>query len=294
MKRILVTGCAGPVGVALGQQLLAQGHYVIGVDINAKAPAPASERHRIVSASHPGMVQALYSIACRTRADLVIPTVSEELPVLARAVADGEFPTPTVISPPEGVDVANDKFFTMMALASKRIPVPLFGLPSEFVCLEDAFRELGAPLILKPRVSRGGRGVQVIDPGSRLDWASLDDSLIVQEFAPGTEFAPVVHMPRGTGEPRTFVLQKTGLKEGRVGNATGVELVPSWRQPAVGVLAARTAAALCLTGPVDVDIRMRANGTPVVLEVNARFGANSRSAPRLLEHVLCDFLPKVP
>jgi carbamoyl-phosphate synthase large subunit len=44
-----------------------------------------------------------------------------------------------------------------------------------------------------------------------------------------------------------------------------------------------------LTGPVDVDIRRLADGTPVVLEVNARFGANSTYAPELLDMALANW-----
>jgi carbamoyl-phosphate synthase large subunit len=47
--------------------------------------------------------------------------------------------------------------------------------------------------------------------------------------------------------------------------------------------------ALGLTGPVDVDVRRRADGTPVVLGVTARFGRNSGLAPEMLDAVLGAF-----
>ena len=54
----------------------------------------------------------------------------------------------------------------------------------------------------------------------------------------------------------------------------------------VALLAVRAGRALKLTGPVDLDVRRLADGRPVILEVNARFGANSSLAPEILEHVL--------
>ena len=51
-------------------------------------------------------------------------------------------------------------------------------------------------------------------------------------------------------------------------------------------LALAAVEALGLTGPVDLDIRRMPDGTPVVLEINARFGANSAAAPELLSAVL--------
>ena len=47
--------------------------------------------------------------------------------------------------------------------------------------------------------------------------------------------------------------------------------------------------AVRLQGPLDVDIRRRADGTPVVLEVNARFGANSAHAPEILTALLTNY-----
>ena len=47
-------------------------------------------------------------------------------------------------------------------------------------------------------------------------------------------------------------------------------------------------------GPVDIDIRRDATGTPRVLEVNARFGANSQAVPELLGLLLRDLDPGDP
>jgi carbamoyl-phosphate synthase large subunit len=76
------------------------------------------------------------------------------------------------------------------------------------------------------------------------------------------------------------VLRKVGLRDGETGNALGVVRVDL---PAVRDIAIRAARALGLAGPVDVDVRLRRDGTPAVLEINARLGANSLSATEVLE-----------
>ena len=75
------------------------------------------------------------------------------------------------------------------------------------------------------------------------------------------------------------MLHKTAMKEGRVGNAAAVERATD---QAVADLARETASVIGLTGPLDMDIRYTEAGRPVLLEVNARFGANSEHAPEIL------------
>ena len=84
------------------------------------------------------------------------------------------------------------------------------------------------------------------------------------------------------------VLRKTGLTGGGWGNATGVARDDD--RPAVAALARDAVAALGITGPADVDVRMDEHDRPVVLEVNARFGAQSAAAPEVLRAVLDEYL----
>jgi len=143
---------------------------------------------------------------------------------------------------------------------------------------------LGWPCLGKPRVGRGGRGVTVYH---KQDWeaiTALDDRFILQEFAPGTDYAPNVYLD-GTGHAVVVVLEKTRLKEGIVGNALEVQRVDT---PDVAALAVSAGRALGFRGPLDVDVRRRAAGLPVVLEINARFGANLAHAPEVLDAMLAD------
>jgi D-alanine-D-alanine ligase-like ATP-grasp enzyme len=81
-------------------------------------------------------------------------------------------------------------------------------------------------------------------------------------------------------------LEKTLLKEGIVGNALEVRRVEA---PDVAELAIAAGRALGFSGPIDVDVRRRADGTPVVLEINARFGANILHAPEILDATLAAY-----
>ena len=114
--------------------------------------------------------------------------------------------------------------------------------------------------------------------------------LLWQEFAPGEEYAPNLYLAAEPADDVVVVLCKTELKHGRHGNAVGVERVDGCAHADAGAVALRAARAIGLRGPVDVDVRRRADGVPVVLEINARFGANSAHAPEVLDRLLDEYL----
>ncbi|MEO3940238.1 ATP-grasp domain-containing protein [Paenarthrobacter nicotinovorans] len=294
MVRVLVTGVGGPAGFSLARQLMDLGHWVLGVDMK-RFPASTADALSVVSpSSAPGYLWELRGLVAAHGIDLVVPTVSDELVMVADA-RDGFAPgVEVMIADPAPVRIANDKYLTMKCLANANVSVPDFALPGDFSSINEAMARLGGSLVVKPRVSRGGRGVQLLErtaDGARKAaeaWSFLDDSWIVQRFAPGTEYAPVVFRPwQDSGQEELVgVLEKVELKQGRIGNALSVKRVDGQETTDVAGLAQEASAALGLVGPVDIDIRRMWDRTPVVLEVNARFGANSAYVPELLERVL--------
>jgi carbamoyl-phosphate synthase large subunit len=104
--------------------------------------------------------------------------------------------------------------------------------------------------------------------------------VVWQAFLPGEEFDVNLFVERDGRVPAVVVLRKTGLREGEVGNATGVERV---ERPDLAALAMAAARALRLEGPLDVDVRVGHDGRPAVLEVNARIGANVLTAREVLD-----------
>ncbi|WP_210506487.1 ATP-grasp domain-containing protein [Naasia sp. SYSU D00057] len=285
--RVLVTGASGPAGRALLVQLDERGIPAIGADLVADGRDPRVLQ--VPAADDPNLLGELRRIVADHRIDVVIPTVSEELPRLSRAAASLGPDVAVIVGAPGPVDACHDKLATARTLSARGVPVPAFALASEVGGMAEAFDRLGFPFVAKPRVSRGGRGVVVVRSEADLDWASLDDRWILQEFAPGTEYAPVVYRSGSPGAPSTVaVLEKTALKGGEIGNAVAVRRRMGAAVSDVRQLAVQAIAALGLTGPADIDVRRRRDGAPVVLEVNARFGANSRSAPELLDRVLTE------
>lgn len=279
--KILVTGIGGPAGRNVSLLLLERGHTVGGTDMR-RVSLPDVTYHPVPPACDPTFLPTLASLAEEGGADLLIPTVQEELPIIAAHRA--EVTVPVVIAPYPAVHLADDKLLTAQALAAAGTPIPRFARPSELHGPEDVTSRIGWPCLSKPRVGRGGRGITVYDsPDQWPRIAALGDTFIVQEFAFGTDYAPNIFLPPGGDSAVVVVLEKTGLREGRTGNAVGVRRVLA---PDVSAVALSAVHALGLTGPLDVDIRRRADGTPVILEINARFGANVAHAPEVLDAML--------
>lgn len=266
MTRILVTGACGPAGRSLLDQLAARGVAAVGCDL-APAPRPDCEIIGALPANHPGYLPQLRGFIADFDVDLLIPTVQEELPIVA---ASG-IPQ-ALISPIGAVEVAADKWLTHQRLAAAGIAVPV-TYPAEEAPADAA---LGSPALSKPRISRGGRGIIVHESGD----LPRTPGLIVSEFVPGAEYC--VQVVRGIGDV-AVVLEKTALREGRVGNADAVRRVDA---PDIAELAVAACDVVGIHGPCDLDVRRRADGDPVVLEINARFGAQSAHAPELLDAVL--------
>ena len=299
MTTVLVTGAGGPAGASLGRQLAerrdAEGRPLatVGVDLAPLAGGPFGRTATVAAAADAAYAPSMLAAVERFRPDLVIPTVQDELPqaaVLADVLAARSAPGgAVVIADAHSSGLAADKLLTMWTLAAAGVAVPAYAPASDLPDAGAALAWAGGPVVVKPRVSRGGRGVTVVEKPTDLDWARTDASWIVQGFVDGPEYAPQVYRSPRTGETTVVVLAKTVLKEGRVGNAAEAERVPDGSVPAVAAIAAAAVDALGLVGPVDMDVRLDGDGRPFVLEVNGRFGALSAGAPELLDHVLAEW-----
>src|SRR5512138_564516 len=278
-RTVVVTGVGGPAGSAAARWFHERGLPVVGTDVR-EVPSPGSFR-RATAVADLGFASALLALVDTERPGLLVPTVSEELPavaqmrpsILARGCA-------VAIGPAMGVAVAGDKLHTAEACARMGIPVPRTlraGTPRA-----EVVATLGLPVLSKPRVGRGGRGVRVHRTEAEV-LAAPGGDVVWQEFVPGEEFDVTLYLEPSGELAAGVVLRKTALKEGDVGNAAAVERCEA---PDVLEVAVRAARGLELWGPLDVDVRRRRDGTPVLLEVNARLGAHSLAASEVLEALL--------
>jgi carbamoylphosphate synthase large subunit len=275
--KVVVTGVGGPAGRVAAEWFVRRGLAVVGADMR-EVVSPATAFQRLPAALDPEFPAALLALAAGHPGALLVPTVSEELPIVARLrpeiLARG---CALAIGSAQGVEIAGDKLRTARTLAARSVPVPQ-TMAAETPRGELA-AALGLPLLVKPRLGRGGRGVRVLRTAAEVESVAGDD-VVFQEFIPGEEYDVNLFVERDGAIAAAVVLRKTALRDGETGNAAGVERAEHGAVLRVAVLAAR---ALELCGPLDVDVRLRRDGSPAVLEVNARLGANALSAAEVLE-----------
>ena len=181
--RVLVTGAGGPAGVNVIRALLERGHHVVALDSDPLAAGLhlASEGHLIVRADDPSFVDRLLATVRIREAEVVICTLAEEMLVLAERADEIVDRVAVWLPRPEAIEACLDKWRFACAMTRAGVSIP----PTA----EGPSPDVPGPWVVKPRRSRGSRGVVFAD-----DEAELESALrsthepIVQTRMNGREF----------------------------------------------------------------------------------------------------------
>ena len=276
--RVLVTGIGGPSGRAATTALQERGFFVLGADMRTVAHK-ADNFVQVPAAGDTNYPDVLRDLVRDHGIGWLFPTVAEELVVVSEMAQELRANGVAVfISAPAPVRICHDKWLTSQALLSRGVPVPASAIGKHD---DPSVISLGFPAVSRPRIGRGGRNVVVHD-GPGITPTATEP--IWQEFMSGTEYDVlcVRHPEPPNRMMMCQVYEKITMKEGRVGNATDVAAVD---MPDIAKLAWNAASTLGLTGPLDMDIRRSHDGTPRILEINARVGAQALKTPALVQLV---------
>lgn len=260
-RRVLVTGCGGPAGIAVLRELVALGVTPVAADCDPYAAGlHLGQRSCLLPpADSPDYPDRLLAAAVASGSDAVIVTVAEEL--LRLAGSEPDFAAHGVAAWfPSYRTVADclDKwaFAGRVDAAGVAAPRTALGGPGD----------LPGPWILKPRVGRGSRDVHPVDDPA--DFPTLLRRVprpLVQTRLPGREFT-------------------VDCLVGRDGTVLGA--VPRWRAQTragistrgttfadtrIDVLVKELTGALDLTAVCNVQGFLDDDGPARVVEVNPRF-----------------------
>ncbi len=241
----------------------------------------------------PAYVDALLDICKKEKIDVLLPIMSVELNALAenrdRFAAVG---TRVSVSEPAALAIANDKKRLLDALRGQGLPcadyasvgsveelrekAALLGYPEKRVCVKAArgsgsrgFRILDArasrfDLFLHEKPSAGVLRLEEL--AAILEEADVFPELLVMEYLPGAEYS--VDLLADQGKTLVGCCRKSLRMENSI--MLDAQIVDA---PEVLALCSRVTEQLGLDGNIGFDLRLRADGTPLILECNPRITA---------------------
>ncbi len=299
--KILMTGAGSPGGPGIIKclKMASESWDLIVADANPKATGRylTSEFVQLPVASDDCFVETLMKVCLEQGIDLVLPLVTAELFKLsARKDEFARAGIRVVVSDERGLIVANDKIALYKALKEASIPVPDFRLASDVDQLTKAVHDLGypeRPVVMKPGVSNGSRGVRVLD--TRKDafellfhekpshiYSTLDDilhivgqntlpPLLVSEYLPGDEIT-IDSIITG-GEIKFIVARVRERMNAGISVAGRFEIHEDIFQ-----ICAKIARILRLDGPIGFQFKRSSAGTYQIIEMNPRLQGTSVAA----------------
>lgn len=270
--RVLVTGA----GALLGQGIIRSlRRSALDATIIAADPSPLSaglywsdEAELVPMASDPAYLDEIEALLRRTRPDAVLIGFNRELPHFAgaRERIEREHGLKVVVSPPEAIAIAEDKWLTARFLRDRGFTPPDSALAGQVDALVS---RVGYPLVVKPRTGTRSYGVSIVQSDDELRKA-LDDGtdVVVQEHvgSPEEEFTAGVLCIEG--EAAASIVMRRDLRDGNTYRAYVDDFPELHRE------VRRIGAALGAHGPLNVQFRLK-QGRVVPFELNARFSGTT-------------------
>jgi len=268
MKRtILLTGAGGVAIPFLITSLRNKGYRVLTADMDGQAAGLfiADKSFVIPAGASLEFLPALRSICLRENVDVFIPLVDEELVAAIELERDGI----NVILPNiEFVKTCLDKYALMQSLYRAGISVPKTYL------LHDAFDYTSCvfPMIIKPRVGRGSRGVCKVNSQEEIEkylknTHYTSESLLLQEYILGPEYTVSVVVWRD-GNVQAVIPKEIISKRGIT------RLAVTRYNKLIEDLCILVQEKLHADGPFNVQLCLDDNGQPYIFEINPRFSTS--------------------
>lgn len=263
--KVLVTGCGGDIGLAIGRILQEErcAAAVIGCDIEADHAGWVffDDCFVVERATSSNYMDSLMQLVEKEHIDLVIPSSEPELRTL---YANDFFGRKDLFltANKKAMEVGFDKYRTAEFLQKHGLPHPwtqiaAYGMPQEFPC------------ILKSRTGCGSKDVRILTEENNCDQVFESKDEIFQELIEGDDAEYTCGLFRSSsGEIRSIILRRK-LRGGLTGS--GIVETNSEIEELLHAIALH----LDLQGSINVQLRLRA-GIPYVFEINPRFSSTVR------------------
>lgn len=278
---VLVLACGGNVGhgilkaLALSELPL----RVIGADVSADKAGMYTVDRAFVSpwAYDPGFLNWLLKLCREEKIDAIIGSAEPILKILAseqdRVLK--ETGAICVVSSAETFLIGDDKLETSRWLARHGFPSPAFADSADAAAVTALAKAHGYPLVAKPRMGGGSRGLLRIERATELDPVRGRPGYVVEQHIGdgGAEFTVGCFSDREARLRGTIVMRR----ELQHGTTVWVE---AGEFPEVREASERIVRALKPVGPCNLQLRMH-HGVPHCFEFQVRFSGTTPLRTRM-------------
>lgn len=270
--KVLVTGA----GALLGQGIIrALRGSTLPTHIAACDPSPlaaglywADSAYLIPFATAADYGNRVRALLARVRPDAVLLGTDVELHFFARhrAELEKEFNTKIIVSSPEVVQIADDKWLTYLFLRDNGFSHPDSALPDD---VSPLVARKGYPLVVKPRHGARSVGVSVVQNSAELSYAlARGKDLVVQECVGGPEDEHTSGLICFEGRCLACITMRRDLRDGNTYRAFPLPSFP------LDAELRRIAEKLAPYGPVNFQFRF-VEGQAKIFEINGRFSGTT-------------------
>lgn len=292
---VLISGIGGPggTGTIKSLRLIKERKIkIVGVDMDKDAAALVLvDKHYLVPAAEDKrFLPELLKISKKERVEVILPLSGSDVYLLSCAKKEfAKHGIKILISEPEVLKIANNKYLLLKHCQKNGIPTPIFYLAKNYREFKKAVLSLGYPqkkVCFKPTISKGTRGFRILSQKfDRLDslvsskstefLMTLEEAesifqktkkfpeLLVMEYLPGDEYSVDALADNGKAiviVPRLREKIKMGISV--VGTTVKEREVIKYSKEIIETLK--------LHGNVGFQFRKDKAGIPKILESNPR------------------------
>ena len=167
-QKVLVTGVGGPAGLNTIRSLkeVKEKIEIVGVDADPLAPGLflVKKSYVIPKAFDKNFSDKLLNISKKEKIDFIISTVDDEIFILSQIKEKFAAENINLLIPDHKIFLkAYDKGLTAQIAQENGIPIPKTFFPESSREIQKVIKKLGLPLVVRPRVSHGARGVFYVE-----------------------------------------------------------------------------------------------------------------------------------
>lgn len=274
--RVAVTGGGALLGQGLirALKLSSLQPYTIAVDVNPFSAGLywADESHLVPTANSSQYLDSIRALLARSRPDVLLVGTDVELAPLAgvRFELERDFGTRILVSSPEVISIADDKYKTAAFFVEHGFPAPASALVSNREDVDLLVAEFGFPLVVKPCIGARSYGVSKVHNMAELEYAMAHvENGVVQECVGIDSEEYTASGLYFDGMCGAVIVMRRDLRDGNTYRAFTVmdselnRVVKQWTE------------ALRPFGPANFQFRVDKFGTPKVFEINGRFSGTT-------------------